>query len=300
MRSFTAIFTAAAIFAASNSRAAFNADIDKTAEAIAETIVQFQNQGLIPSPVPSEAFQPTAALTLTYPKTGVVALGQRVSADAVSSTPSWSLDIPASQAATFQNKLFTAIVADPGAPSSNYSGLVVRHALVNNLTLSSDGTLKNTSAFVENYMGPAPPAGSGPHRYMTLIVAQPSGFSAPANLSQPNTPLITNWTLSQYLSQANLGPIVAASYFIVQNGKTTASSVTTVPDLNTASISATAAALETKFSTSTAAASTTSGASPSSSGNKGAGFANVQLSGVSSVLGISAGAALAGAVALLL
>ncbi|CAD7067010.1 unnamed protein product [Tilletia caries] len=271
MRSFATLASVVLSLAAST-RAAFDADVDSTAESVAAAIVNFQAQNLTPNPVPSNVFQPIAALTVTYPQAGIVSVGQKVEKNAVQDQPTWSLNVTSSQASQFKSKLFSIIVADPGAPTQNYNGLVVRHCLGNNFTIGSDGVLKNTTALVTRYFGPAPPAGSGPHRYMHLVVAQPSNFRAPSELSQPNTPLVTDWNLSDYFKEANLGNVVAASFMI--------------------SISATAAALETKFSGtsgSTTAAPTGSSGSGNSGGNSAAASSfNIGL------ISISLGAVVAG------
>ncbi|KAE8269534.1 hypothetical protein A4X09_0g2818 [Tilletia walkeri] len=288
MRSFATLAASVLLAFAASTRAAFDADVESTAQAVADAIVSFQAQNLTPDPVPADVFQPIAALTVTYPQAGIVGVGQRAPKNQVQDQPTYSLNITSGEAANFRSKLFTVLVADPGAPSSNYNGLVVRHCLGNNFTIGSDGVLKNTTALVTSYMGPAPPAGSGPHRYMHLVLAQPSGFRAPADLSQPNTPLVTDWNLSDYFKEANLGPIVAASFMIVQEGQTTASTVTTAAEPNTASISATAAQLETKFSSgaSSTAAPTGTNTAGGSGGNTGAAVSSVHVG----VLGVSVGA----------
>ncbi|ODM16091.1 hypothetical protein SI65_08525 [Aspergillus cristatus] len=41
---------------------------------------------------------------------------------------------------------------------------------------SASSTLKMTAPFVANYIGPALPPGSAPHRYVFLLYEQPEGF----------------------------------------------------------------------------------------------------------------------------
>jgi hypothetical protein len=59
------------------------------------------------------------------------------------------------------------------------------------------------------------------------MYAQPSTFTAPSDLSAPDTPLGT-FSLSNYVSSSGLGPLVAANYFQVENGVATAT-VPTIP-----------------------------------------------------------------------
>jgi phosphatidylethanolamine-binding protein (PEBP) family uncharacterized protein len=78
-----------------------------------------------------------------------------------------------------------------GAPADNNT----RHWLVNGANLSS-GTLSNASATApEPYAGPLPAAGSGSHRYVLLLLEQPSNFSSPAGLA----PGIVKINLAQYI-----------------------------------------------------------------------------------------------------
>lgn len=79
-------------------------------------------------------------------------------------------------------------------------------------TLTADGT-----PFITNYIGPAPPPGSGPHRYCFFLYKQPDGFDgskfAPANgQNLPNTKRM-RFSLDAFEREAKLGPIVAANYF---------------------------------------------------------------------------------------
>lgn len=45
--------------------------------------------------------------------------------------------------------------------------------------------LTNTTPAIQEYAGPAPPQGSGPHRYVIMAFAQPENFTAPEGLNEP-------------------------------------------------------------------------------------------------------------------
>lgn len=51
----------------------------------------------------------------------------------------------------------------------------------------TSGLLFNSSAAITDYTPPAPPAGSGPHRYVALCLQQPTNFTPLAELSIPGT-----------------------------------------------------------------------------------------------------------------
>jgi len=122
---------------------------------------------------------------------------------------------------------FTLLMVDAGVVGTNESVVPqTRHWLVNDVTLknATSGLNVSTSAGVAitNYAGPAPPSGSGPHRYVILLLPQPSGFSPPANLSTPNTPVST-FFLTNYIETSKLGQPIAGMYFDVQQGAANAS-----------------------------------------------------------------------------
>lgn len=78
--------------------------------------------------------------------------------------------------------------------------------------LTSSGT-----PFVSNYIGPAPPPGSSPHRYVFLLYEQPEGFDAtkyaPAGGKNMGNLQRMRYDLGAFESQAKLGPVLAANYF---------------------------------------------------------------------------------------
>ena len=77
--------------------------------------------------------------------------------------------------------------------------------------------LKATEPFVANYIGPAPPPGSSPHRYIFFLYEQPEGFDgakyAPKD-GQPLGNLQRRWaSLDGLEREYKLGPVLAANYF---------------------------------------------------------------------------------------
>lgn len=77
--------------------------------------------------------------------------------------------------------------------------------------------LTSDTPFVANYIGPAPPPGSSPHRYIFLLYDQPADFDfgkyAPASGKKLGNMSRMRYNLSQFEQEAKLGPVIAANYF---------------------------------------------------------------------------------------
>jgi len=65
------------------------------------------------------------------------------------------------------------------------------------------------------YLGPAPPAGSGPHRYVFLLYKQSSNSNASV-LTAPLGSTLPGFKAKQFSSQAGL-ELVGANYFFAEN-----------------------------------------------------------------------------------
>lgn len=78
-------------------------------------------------------------------------------------------------------------------------------------------SLKSTEPFVVNYIGPAPPPGSSPHRYIFFLYEQPADFDAkkhapPGGKELPVTQRM-RYDLDAWEKEAKLGPVLAVNYF---------------------------------------------------------------------------------------
>ncbi|KAF8964645.1 phosphatidylethanolamine-binding protein [Flammula alnicola] len=154
-----------------------------------------------------------------------------------------------------------------------------RHWLVNGVTVSGS-TVANSSAIgITVYAGPAPAAGSGPHRYVVTLYSQPSTFTPPAAFSQPNMGVST-FDFNAYVKDSGLGPLVAATYFTVEEGTATAS----IPPTS-AVVTSTLVATSSKASSSGSA--TGSGAAPSATTHSGASSLASRFSGITAAAGLA-------------
>jgi phosphatidylethanolamine-binding protein len=78
-------------------------------------------------------------------------------------------------------------------------------------------TLKPSAPFVANYIGPAPPPGSSPHRYIFFLYEQPESFDgqkyAPPNGANLGNMQRMRYDLDAWEREIKLGPVLAANYF---------------------------------------------------------------------------------------
>lgn len=82
---------------------------------------------------------------------------------------------------------------------------------------SGQQILETQVPFVANYIGPAPPPPSGPHRYIFFIYEQPADFDGSKYAPADGKPLGNmgriRYDLTAFEKKAGLGDILASSYF---------------------------------------------------------------------------------------
>ncbi|PWN93321.1 PEBP-like protein [Acaromyces ingoldii] len=256
---------------------------------------------LIPNPIKQEYLSLEAALTETFKNGSVDQPGTTLSVGTTSTAPTLKLTIPDSAQSRFNSSTkYTVLTLDPGAPVEPVDKKVVRHFLVNDVPVGSDGTLDVSSGKnVAGWFATAPPLGSGTHRYATLIFRQPSDFNPPASLTTPDKNIVIDFSLSDYVEQAKPGPIVAATFFLQANDNEakagSSKSVSAVPTTSVAAASVSQAASSVSASIQNLAGSAT--ATSKSSSGSGSNSASRPLSThvlavVLSVAAIAVGAAL--------
>ena len=118
-------------------------------------------------------------------------------------------------------------MVDPDARSPDGSPREILHWLQPGVTSSQQSLQNGTSvplstnntAAIASYRGPAPPAElpPRPHRYIQLLFAQPQDFTLPEAFSMFNSQNRSGFDIARFATEANLGPVLAANYFLTQN-----------------------------------------------------------------------------------
>nr|POE93242.1 hypothetical protein CFP56_19254 [Quercus suber] len=95
----------------------------------------------------------------------------------------------------------------------------ILHWIQPGLTAGSDGKLAVTDPFVANWLPPAPPPRSGPHRYAFYLFKQPASFDghkyAPANGQSLGLWPRIRYSLDDWAKKAGLSDPIAANYFLI-------------------------------------------------------------------------------------
>lgn len=181
---------------------------------------KFSSECVVPDVLAS--FNPTAFLYLTY--TGnlsdgttakVVLPGTSFARNDTLSTPQFSVD-------GVKNGTYVIAIVDPDAPSrANPIVSQIRHMFATNFTISNTRSnfvprgmvMQNSTAAISPYFPPNPPAGSGAHRYIALLYAQPSNF----DLSLFNVSSVSNFNISAFATSSGLGEPLAGTFLTVEN-----------------------------------------------------------------------------------
>jgi len=183
----------------------------------------FQNAGLVPSLL--KQFTPSALLALSYNGVSVVQPGQNLTTDAVTLVPQLQITPVNSSVSLTGN--FTVAMVDAGIVGADESKGQTRHWLSNDATISGNKVVFANATNITDYTRPLPANGSGVHRYVVLVYAQPPSFAAPVSLAvgQP----VGTYDLNQYANSSGLGAIIAGTYYDVQQGPSTVSVSATSP-----------------------------------------------------------------------
>lgn len=116
------------------------------------------------------------------------------------------------------DKTYFVVCLDIDAPFLSFKVLgPILHWIQPGVKASVSGELDLSAPFVCNYIGPAPPPGSGPHRYTFYLYEQPAGFET-AKYAPADGQKMGNWSrirydLDAWAKEINLGPVLAFNYF---------------------------------------------------------------------------------------
>jgi len=191
---------------------AFSACIGSSLDKIAKS---FKKAEIVPQVIP--AFYPSSFIYLEWENTTLDSPGANISKEATSKSPILTAShIPL----TFPGPYIITTI-DPDAPSrSKPSNAPFRHFLGADFYVSGYPSNKvlgafqllNSSEAVSDWYAPAPPARSGPHRYVTLLYRQPPGM----NISFVDKDDRAKFNITEFAKKAGLGNPVAGIFFYVE------------------------------------------------------------------------------------
>ncbi|CAE6420772.1 unnamed protein product [Rhizoctonia solani] len=241
-----------------------------TAVELQSIIAQFKNAKLTPDPLTT--FNPSALLGVTY-GTSPIDPGKPQTVDEVKPEPKLTLTPVGSSSDVSASGTYTVAMIDADIVGASQAEGQTRHWLVNGVKAtgtSAPWTLDTGAGTnITAYGGPFPAEGSGAHRYMLLVLAQPSSFSAPATPAA-NSP-IEKFDFEAYVKSAGLGNIVAGSYITVEQGTATQSvEPTSSVDTATLSVPSSSASGSGTATGSRSGSGTATGTAPASSSTNGA------------------------------
>ncbi|EKV12878.1 Protease inhibitor (Tfs1), putative [Penicillium digitatum PHI26] len=112
--------------------------------------------------------------------------------------------------------LVVSLDIDAPFPSFGILGPIL-HWIQSDIKVTSEGALEFDAPFVANYIGPAPPPVSAPHRYLFFLYEQPADFDlkayAPASGKKLSNSNRIRYDLDAWAEEIKLGPLVAFNYF---------------------------------------------------------------------------------------
>ncbi|KAJ7061844.1 PEBP-like protein [Mycena amicta] len=189
---------------------------------------------LIPDILP-DSFTPSAFLQVTLPSTGAaVDLGAEVPIAQTAEEPQIGIVAVPNEADIGEDGLvkpsiesptrYTLAMVDPDAPSAAQPvNKHWRHWLITGLTASEDPllpALQSTATTICPYRPPAPPKGSGLHRYSFVLFREPTSgnFSIPADAPERETTVVgrRHWDPVKFAETYDL-EIVGATYYLVRS-----------------------------------------------------------------------------------
>jgi len=113
--------------------------------------------------------------------------------------------------------MVVALDIDAPFPSLDILGPILHWIQPGLKGVPGSSSLKITEPFVANYIGPAPPPGSAPHRYVFFLYEQPPKFEG-KKYAPPEGKNLGNWnrmwySLDAWEEKIELGPVLAVNFF---------------------------------------------------------------------------------------
>lgn len=116
------------------------------------------------------------------------------------------------------SKTYLVVHLDIDAPFPSWTVLgPILHWIQPGVKVTETSTLDTSAPFIANYIGPAPPPGSSPHRYIFFLYEEPAGFE-PKKYAPADGQTLSNWyrmryDLDSWAKEIGLGSVLAFNYF---------------------------------------------------------------------------------------
>ncbi|BGP12678.1 hypothetical protein JCM10213_008815 [Rhodosporidiobolus nylandii] len=163
-----------------------------------------QDAGLLGSSVIPTTFQSLISVHATYGAFGDIQPGGTYSVADTQAEPSVSFN-----AAPGEEAKYTIVLADPDAPSrDDPKWSPYRHWVLSDVVPG-----QAAGQTLTKYLGPAPPAGSGPHRYVFLVYKQPLDHTPELGVDAEERP---SFALRDFVRNNEL-ELVGATFFYAEN-----------------------------------------------------------------------------------
>ncbi|GAA5878640.1 hypothetical protein JCM1840_003537 [Sporobolomyces johnsonii] len=165
-----------------------------------------ESHGLLGSSIIPKSFNPDVFVRVLYLRSNVaVSPGELLGVQKTQEEPRVSFE-------THQDdpEHYTLALLDPDAPSkSDPKWAPFRHWLITGVR---PGEPARFGEVLTSYMGPAPPAGTGPHRYAYLLYRQPA-HAAPKLHGNPER---RSFDIASFVKENKL-ELVGANFFVSEN-----------------------------------------------------------------------------------
>lgn len=138
------------------------------------TIEALTEHRIVPDVLSPNHIKPIGVLSAEYSNDNPVAMGNQLTVKNTRSRP--TVHFAPQDASLKATDRLTLVVTDPDAPSRNdkkWSEFC--HYVESDIKVSeTEGGILENGKVLKSYVGPAPPLGSGPHRYVFLLFKQPA------------------------------------------------------------------------------------------------------------------------------
>ncbi|KAF9477447.1 PEBP-like protein [Pholiota conissans] len=201
-----------------------------------KVLAALKTNKIIPDVIPESAnFSPSVLFSIVWPSNGTeVVLGDHILRDLTDDEPEIKIlpmatpkdDHTAADSSHSGNISYTLVMTDPDAPSrADPKNGQWRHWVIPGVKLPAASAAETQSGFALKthaaytpYYPPAPPAGSGFHRYVFLLFQEPvGGVNVPSNAVERNGEPSSRklWNAMAFGDKYNL-KLVGANFFETQ------------------------------------------------------------------------------------